>query len=260
MARVRSREKAGARAAPGWAHSFLEVEQLLGGVVAPAPVGTAGGSSAPPLPEELPGATGERLQPRSELRETPRRPLLRWAGLMLILLGGLGALLPWRLAQQGEPLLSPNLSAPAPVSASLIQEKAGVVTTEAPSSASVEPPSTPAAPREQGNLSKRPARAHPSPASGGAATRQLLSHGSGVLAVGGAGALRAEIIIDGERRGHAPMLVELPLGEHVLELETPEGRHVGPERVQLTEFHTPASPLRWVVPEDRASRQGSTAE
>jgi hypothetical protein len=46
------------------------------------------------------------------------------------------------------------------------------------------------------------------------------------------------------------MLIELPLGEHVLELETPEGHHVGPERIQITEFHTPVAPLRWVVPAD----------
>ena len=73
--------------------------------------------------------------------------------------------------------------------------------------------------------------------------------------MGGAGALRAEIIIDGESRGHAPKLIELPLGEHVLELVMPEGRRIGPERLTISPFHTLASPLRWVVPEEGASRQ-----
>jgi hypothetical protein len=67
--------------------------------------------------------------------------------------------------------------------------------------------------------------------------------------------LRAELIIAGERRGHAPMLLELPEGEHVLELTTPAGQRVGPERIQTTEFHTLAAPLRWVVPSDQGSSE-----
>jgi hypothetical protein len=117
-----------------------------------------------------------------------------------------------------------------------------------------------ARPREQGKLEKKPARARPGPDSVGTEPRPRLAHGSGTLAVGGAGALRAEVIIDGERKGHAPMLIELPVGEHTLELETPEGHRVGPKRVHITEFHTPISPLRWVVPERRGSGEGSTSE
>ncbi|MFP2902051.1 hypothetical protein ACLEQD_37950, partial [Corallococcus sp. 4LFB] len=106
-------------------------------------------------------------------------------------------------------------------------------------------PETSAAPRAQETPPKRPARAQARPAKGG----------SGALTVGGEGALRAVVIIDGERRGHAPLLLELPLGEHVLELKTPDGHQIGPERIQLTEFHTPASPLRWVVPLARGSSE-----
>jgi hypothetical protein len=106
---------------------------------------------------------------------------------------------------------------------------------------------------------KRPVRSRPGPVSSGEA-RSPQPHTLGVLAVGGAGALRAEVIIDGERRGYAPRLIELPLGEHVLELVTPEGRRVGPERIQLTELHTQVSPLRWVVPEERAPKQAAAGE
>lgn len=68
------------------------------------------------------------------------------------------------------------------------------------------------------------------------------------LAVGGAGALRAEIFVNGRSMGHAPQLLELPVGEHTLELVSPEGNRVGPKRLKLTELHTRAAPLRWVVP------------
>lgn len=118
----------------------------------------------------------------------------------------------------------------------------------------VMPPSAPEAMNP-----KRPVRSRPAPVSSGK-DRSPQPHASGVLAVGGAGALRAEVIIDGERRGYAPRLIELPLGEHVLELVTAGGRRVGPERIQLTELHTQVSPLRWVVPEDRAPEQAAAAE
>ncbi|HZI14636.1 MAG TPA: hypothetical protein VE153_29985 [Myxococcus sp.] len=68
------------------------------------------------------------------------------------------------------------------------------------------------------------------------------------LAIGGAGALRAEILVNGRSMGHAPQLLELPVGEHTLELVSPEGSRVGPKRLKLTELHTRAAPLRWVVP------------
>lgn len=68
------------------------------------------------------------------------------------------------------------------------------------------------------------------------------------LAVGGAGALRSEIFVNGRSVGHAPQLLELPVGEHTLELVSPAGARVGPKRLRLTELHTRAAPLRWMVP------------
>jgi hypothetical protein len=223
MARVRAKEEARARPVSGWAGSFLEVEQLLGGVLAPAPGSATGVTATPPPP----------LQQRP-----PRR---RWPWLAAVALGGLAVAGPWRLAQETEPPRPAVQPVSAPAPAPLPPEKEEVVAAERPPPAREEAPVTRPPPREQESPSKRPARAQASPAHGG----------SGTLTVGGEGALRAVVLIDGERRGHAPMLIELPVGEHVLELETPDGHRVGPERIQLTEFHTPAAPLRWVVPLDR---------
>ncbi len=238
MARVRAKEEARVRPASGWAGSFLEVEQLLGGVVAPAPPTALGVTAAPPP-----------LPPIAEPRQVPRRLLpWRWTGLALLVLGGLGGLgvvSPWRLAREEEPPSPATQPVPVPAPTPPAPEKEEVAEAESPPPARVEAPVTRVAPREQESPSKRSARAQTNP----------VHPGSGTLAVGGEGALRAEVIIDGERRGHAPMLLELPVGEHVLELKTPAGQRVGPERIQITEFHTPAAPLRWVVPSDQGSSE-----
>ncbi|NVI97054.1 protein kinase [Myxococcus sp. AM009] len=227
MARVRAKEEeARARPVSGWAGSFLEVEQLLGGVVVPEP-GTATGGSATPPP---------RIEQRAQRR--------RWPWLAVLALGGLVAVWPWRLGQE----VAPPVPALQPVSVPVppAPEKDEVAPAERLPPAPVQAPVTRAAPRAQEPPPKRLVRAPARPASGG----------SGALTVGGEGALRAVVIIDGERRGHAPLLIELPVGEHVLELKTPDGHLIGPERIQLTEFHTPAAPLRWVVP----SARGASAE
>lgn len=246
MARFRAKEEARARPVSGWAGSFLEVEQLLGGVVAPAPGSATGITATPPPLAEPPHSTSEQLPPVAEPRPIQQRPQRwRWPWLAVIVLGGLGVVGPWRLTQRTEPPMPAMQPVSAPTPAPLPPEKEEVVSTESLPPARAEAPVERTAPREQESASKRPARAQASPAHGGV----------GALTVGGEGALRAEVIIDGERRGHAPMLIELPLGEHVLELKTPEGHRVGPERIEITEFHTPAAPLRWVVPSDRGSTE-----
>lgn len=252
MARIRSAEESARRAVPGRVHAFLEVEQLLAGVVAPPRGGATSVVSAPqPIAEPQQAPPRTLLEPR-ELPRSPRR--WRWAFLALVLLGGVGALRPWQLMQD-EPLPSPS----PPVSPVPAEPLSGSKA-EAPAPAPLPPvqaaaPAAPEAQPEQESLSKPPVRSSPGPARESTAPRQPSTGGSGALAVGGAGALRAEIIIDGESRGHAPKLIELPLGEHVLELVMPEGRRIGPERLDISAFHTLASPLRWVVPEEGASRQ-----
>jgi hypothetical protein len=70
---------------------------------------------------------------------------------------------------------------------------------------------------------------------------------SGHLLVGGEGALRAEIRIDGRSRGFAPKLLELPAGTHQVELVLGNGAHLE-KRFTISESHTASSPLRWLVP------------
>ncbi|HYI02668.1 serine/threonine-protein kinase [Hyalangium sp.] len=269
MAQVRSRAESTPRTVPGRAaHPFLEVEQLLGGVV-PRPlrdVTSVSASQPVAEPREVPQGTLEVLRepPQGTLEVPPVAPWnsrrWQWAGLVLILLGGVGALRPWRLAQRDEPSVSPPSSATAPPAEPLAGGKTEAIVAKSPPPLQAEAPITPAARPEQGNLSKRLPRSLPSPESGDSTPSRPLAADLGTLAVGGAGALRAEILIDGKSRGHAPKLLELQLGEHVLELVTPEGRRVGPERIRITRLHTPASPLRWIMPEEVTSRQESPAE
>jgi serine/threonine protein kinase len=253
MARVRLAEESARRAVPGRVHAFLEVEQLLAGVTAPPPRGATSIVSAPQPTAEPREAPPQTLVERRATPRSPRR--WRWAWLALVLLGGVGALRPWRLVQD-EPLLSPSAPVPAAPPEPLSGSKTEAAATVPLPPEQVAAPAVPEAQPEQESLSKRPARSSRSPARENIAPRQPAAEGLGALAVGGAGALRAEIIIDGESRGHAPKLIELPLGEHVLELVMPEGRRVGPERLRISAFHTLASPLRWVLPEDGSSRQG----
>jgi hypothetical protein len=71
--------------------------------------------------------------------------------------------------------------------------------------------------------------------------------GSGVVAIGGDGALRAEILIDGTSRGFAPRLLDLPVGSHAGVLVLANGRRVT-RALHVLATHTAAQPLRWLVP------------
>jgi hypothetical protein len=68
-----------------------------------------------------------------------------------------------------------------------------------------------------------------------------------MVAIGGDGALRAEILIDGTSRGYAPRLIELPVGPHAAVLVRPDGQRVA-RALHVLPTHTPSRPLRWVVP------------
>jgi serine/threonine protein kinase len=92
------------------------------------------------------------------------------------------------------------------------------------------------APRPSAPVVPPPAPAPPAP-----------SNALGHFLVGGAGALRAEIRIDGNTSGFAPKLLELPAGPHEVELILGSGAHLK-KRITLSESHTPSSPLRWLVP------------
>ncbi len=71
--------------------------------------------------------------------------------------------------------------------------------------------------------------------------------GRGVLLIGGPGAQRCEIRVDGKSYGFAPKRLELEAGPHDVELLTPAGGKVGPKSVDLTDRHTESDPYRWIV-------------
>jgi serine/threonine-protein kinase len=88
---------------------------------------------------------------------------------------------------------------------------------------------------------------HPRPPAAASAPVAPPTTATGHLLVGGEGALRAEIRIDGSARGFAPKLLELSAGPHEVELLLGNGSHLK-KRITLAESNTPSSPMRWLVP------------
>ena len=72
------------------------------------------------------------------------------------------------------------------------------------------------------------------------------SSGFGYAVIGGAGALRAEIRVDGKKRGYAPKTLRLPAGKRKIQLVFPDGRKKT-KRVTIGQKHTPSSPFKWLV-------------
>jgi hypothetical protein len=71
---------------------------------------------------------------------------------------------------------------------------------------------------------------------------------TGYVVIGGPGALRGEIRVDGRPRGFAPRLFELATGKHRIEVVTPSGRRIGPRTMTVSARNTASEPLRWLVP------------
>jgi hypothetical protein len=70
----------------------------------------------------------------------------------------------------------------------------------------------------------------------------------GVVRVAGAGALRAEILVDGTSMGYAPREIELSIGPHSIVLRPADGHTIGPMAVTVTALHTHATPYLLKVP------------
>lgn len=66
--------------------------------------------------------------------------------------------------------------------------------------------------------------------------------------IGGAGALKAEITVDGRRQGHAPRLLELPVGHHRVMLRSGAGEVLAERELDLRATHTRSAPFHWAVP------------
>jgi len=137
-----------------------------------------------------------------------------------------------KLAKTVPPVAVPNLETSVPAKAGSSVGEANDAPRPVPSRAA-----TPAAPRRA--TRSEAATSTPVPA----ATATL-----GSLLVGGAGALRAEIIVDGHPAGFAPKRLDLPLGAHSVELRSPAGERIAARQLTLTARHSPGAPLTWLLP------------
>lgn len=103
----------------------------------------------------------------------------------------------------------------------------------------VAPPPEPAPAAKTDARPKRPSPARP------IAVGEPPPTGTGIVAIGGELAVKAEIRVDGKSKGHAPKRVELSIGTHDIALYDASGTKLASKRVEVTPRHTRFSPLRW---------------
>jgi serine/threonine-protein kinase len=136
----------------------------------------------------------------------------------------------------------PPVAAPAPAAVLVHDVDLALVKAEPPPPAPSEPPRVMVVVKPKPH--PHPPVSHPPPPP---PAPPAASNVTGHFLVGGEGALRAEIWIDGSARGFAPKLLELPAGPHEVELLLGNGARLK-KRITLAESNTPSSPLRWLVP------------
>ncbi len=177
-----------------------------------------------------------QLEPHRPATVTQRQEPLSPARAKWALAGGLGALavlagggtLYWQQRQQPVEVTAPaEVAAPVPT----------VVVKSVPKE--VEPELVPAQ-----ALAPTPKL---KPQTAKAAVTAPKPLGRGFLVIGGEGAQRSEIKVDGKSVGFAPRLLDLEAGPHQVELVTPAGAVIGPKKIDLTSRHTQSDPLRWIL-------------
>ncbi|MBL8956280.1 MAG: serine/threonine protein kinase [Myxococcaceae bacterium] len=180
---------------------------------------------------EMPSPTpAEPNAPTVTRAPAPRRalPWLAVGGALAVAAGAAA----WRVMGQ---LDAGEVVPPAPVGAAAVEKPAPVLEPAPP------PPPTPPPERAPAPVAA-PARKKPPTA----ATAEMAR---GTLVVGGEGAQRAEIFVDGASQGFAPKRLELVVGSHDVVLVKPDGTRVGPKRVDVTARNTDLAPLKWLVQE-----------
>ncbi len=182
----------------------------------------------PAHPERSRGAPALAEPPPAHPERSRGAPRGRWiaGGLLAATLSAAGLIL-LRPSSPPAPTVSAPAAESAPRPAPRVEQAPAL---EPPALAKEEPPT--------------PARARPTPKREATAAPAR----TGTLLVGGEGALRAEIWIDGRSAGFAPRQVELPVGSRQVELRRPDGTRVGPTRVEITAQHTHSQPYRMLLP------------
>lgn len=199
----------------------------------PRPTRATGALDALLAPEEPPPEPPALADTRTRPPPPARRSVLPFVALAASTLVSGGVAFWWMQDPPGAVTVSPPVVAPAPVAV-------------APP---VEPPTPAPAPAAATVVDPAPAPAPKLKAPRPAPAPKAVESGVGVLMIGGAGAQRAEILVDGASKGFAPKRLELDVGPHELVLVTPDGRRIGPHRVDLTVRHTDLDPARWQVAE-----------
>lgn len=131
------------------------------------------------------------------------------------------------------PTDSPLPATPLPVPSAAVEP--AVPTVEAPVTTTE---------RERAATVRGPRDKRPTPTRG---DDPPVATGTGILHIGGAKAVRAEIRVDGKPMGYAPKRLELRLGPHELVLVDGTGKSVATRHIEMTARHTASSPLRWIV-------------
>src|SRR5262249_28553301 len=107
-----------------------------------------------------------------------------------------------------------------------------------PDAAVAESPPPPARPHVR---LPAPPRSSPPPQSDTATVTE------GWLAVGGEGALKAEIFVDGKSAGFAPRRIPVCLRDHQIDPALPTGERKS-QRIRILPTHTPSAPARLTLP------------
>lgn len=209
--------------------------------------------SRTPVASNVPAAVAEGPQarpPASDANAAPAPPVVRgrrpWLLSTLLLAGVSFAVAVLMLAPDEWPHAPPPLPASVtpPLAAPEPSEAKQVVSQEEVTLAPALDPSPAPVTRS------RRTRPRPSPKPLADTTPTpvpVLAPGVGTLVVGGDGALRAEIRIDGRPMGFAPKRLELSAGEHEVLLVRPDGTRVGPRLMQIQTHHTQSAPAKWLV-------------
>ncbi len=185
---------------------------------------------ATPRPPETPERSGPRAVAEAPAPMARAQPRWRWRGVVATGVLGVTAALVWlfRESEAARPSQRSEAVSAAPTTPTTEVPPVAEQTPDASMAQVAEPPRTPA--RREPARPAKPAKV-------------------GTLVVGGEGALRAEIRVDGRSVGFAPSQLELPVGERAVELVLPGGARWGPRKIRISEHHTGSQPYRLQLPE-----------
>ncbi len=177
----------------------------------------------------------------------PKSARLPWIVVTLLLIAAAGGVGLYAARGQGArkvapaPLPIPTVAAPrlAPNTEAAVAKPVDAMREDSPPPPTITPASKRTRLRPAAKSMPKPAAAAP--------TTSPVPQGVGTLVIGGDGALRAEIRIDGRSLGFAPKRVELDTGDHEVTLVKPDGSRVGPRRVHIEPHHTQSAPAKWIV-------------